>query len=114
MNNFLFKGENLQELLYFIEEQEDKNQLPPEIAYNTEYIESSETLSVSLATIAITGVVSIVSSLVIEFFKKKITEKSSNEITYTRKGKNGAEIKITLKNLTFDNVEKEVQRFLDL
>jgi len=112
MNNIILKGESIQELLYYIENQEDENMLPDGISYEPEFTESNETLSVSLAAIAISGLAGVISSVLIEFFKKKITQKAQNEITYTRLNEKGEEIKITLSNLTIENVESEVKKFM--
>jgi hypothetical protein len=111
MDNYVINGENLQDLLDYIEDQQDANELPSDFSTQPEFIENKETLSVALAAIALTGLAGVVSTVLIEFFKKQLAKKSQNEITITRKNERGEEIKVTLKNLSIDNVESEVKRF---
>ena len=112
MQEHIITGGNLPELLSFLEEKQDNKEIS-NVEVQPEYVENSKTLGVELTTIVLTGLVDFIGSLIIEFYKTKLSKTRQNEIVITKKNKSGDEIQIILKNLNLQEVQNKLMDFLD-
>jgi len=114
MQHIRINGINLHPILVHLEDEIEDNNLNNEINVQPTYEESSKTLDVSVASILLSGAATIITTIFVEYFKKNLDRNLQNEITLTKKNKNGDEIKLTLKNLSFQDAELQMKSFISV
>lgn len=106
MTTLTAKGQDLTEFLEFFEIEKSKGNFT-DIEHEEETQKSNEVLDASLLSILLSGSIALISSLVLDYFKKK----ANHEVTFEGVNSKGQKMVLSLKNMDKESVMKFFEDF---
>jgi len=112
MEQIEISGKDLEKLLTHLEDVVDGEDMSESVRIQPTYVEYGEDLDVALTSVVLSGILGAITSVLTDYFKKRVNASIENEVVLTRKNSKGDEIKITLKNRSSQEVEAQLKAFM--